>query len=214
MDKPKKHEDVLRAALGFDEDDLAANREGRLSDRQTAKFKRDQRKYTIATAVTALLALMFVLFIGMTNSPVSHLLNGLGSLILGLIALMMVQPAVRNTLALRRKTAAAAEGRIRLDMQGEGQAANAFYLFVDDRRFTVKKPVFLSFKNGDPYRIYYAPATKQILSAEWLRDDSPFVNAPPARRERPLAVELEGDESRDDNPLFGDDGELRADARR
>jgi hypothetical protein len=74
--------------------------------------------------------------------------------------------------------------------------------------------VFLSFKNGDPYRIYYAPATKLILSAEWLRDDSPFVDQPRLRRERSLDLELEATEAPDENALFGDDGELRANARR
>jgi hypothetical protein len=37
--------------------------------------------------------------------------------------------------------------------------------------FAINKPIFLAFKNGDPYRIYYAPHSKTLLSAEWLRDE-------------------------------------------
>ena len=37
--------------------------------------------------------------------------------------------------------------------------------------FVVSKQVFLAFKNGDPYRVYYAPNSKRIVAAEWLRGE-------------------------------------------
>ena len=40
MDKPKKYEEHLMDALGFDEGDLAANQAGEFSKRQTARLKR------------------------------------------------------------------------------------------------------------------------------------------------------------------------------
>ena len=40
----------------------------------------------------------------------------------------------------------------------------ALYLYGS----SINKDVFLAFKNGDPYAIYYAPYSKTLLSAEWL----------------------------------------------
>ena len=54
-----------------------------------------------------------------------------------------------------------------------------YFLRVENMRFTIKQNAFLTFKNGDPYRLYYAPYSQQILSVEWLRDDNPFVEVAP-----------------------------------
>ncbi len=42
---------------------------------------------------------------------------------------------------------------------------------IGDRKFMVNEKVFLTFKNGDPYAIYFTPFAKTILSVDWLRDD-------------------------------------------
>ncbi len=64
----------------------------------------------------------------------------------------------------------ATEGRIRLVLDEERN--NARYLVsVGSLTFVVGKQTFLAFKNGDPYRIYYAPNSKRIVAAEWLRGE-------------------------------------------
>ncbi|MBK8029121.1 MAG: hypothetical protein IPK17_06325 [Chloroflexi bacterium] len=50
-----------------------------------------------------------------------------------------------------------------------------YFVWLDGRKFKVQHDGFLAFKNGDPYRLYYTPHSHTILSAEWLRDDDPFV---------------------------------------
>src|SRR5262249_36406955 len=65
--------------------------------------------------------------------------------------------------------AGAVEGRIALDVAARKEGAY-YRVAVANQTFGVRKNVFLAFKNGDPYRIYYAPHSKTLLSAEWLRD--------------------------------------------
>jgi hypothetical protein len=214
MDKPKKHEDVLMAAIGFDEDDLEPNRAGRLSDRQTAKLKRERGNDSFSFVAWLVAALVLMLIAALTTSTIVDLVSGAVALVMGFTALKHGIATVQTQRSLRRGTVDAAEGRIRLDMKTRRQSNPTFYLYTEDRRFTVRKLLFLTLKSGDPYRIYYLPTSKRIISAEWLRDDSPFVDAPSVRRERSLDLELEATEAPDDNALFGDDGELRSDARR
>jgi hypothetical protein len=59
----------------------------------------------------------------------------------------------------------AVEGFVTLDIIGETYA-----IYIDGSKFDVYKEAFLAFKNGDPYRIYLAPNSNKILSAEWLYD--------------------------------------------
>jgi hypothetical protein len=46
-----------------------------------------------------------------------------------------------------------------------------YVIELEKLRFDTAHRIFLAFKNGDPYRIYYAPGSNTILSAEWLRND-------------------------------------------
>jgi hypothetical protein len=62
------------------------------------------------------------------------------------------------------------QGRVNLDMSVNGKSST-LRLTIQDTKFDVKKDVFLAFKNSDPYAIYYAPHSKTILSAEWLRQE-------------------------------------------
>lgn len=171
-DKLKKYEDVLMAALKFDEDDLAANIDGTLSQRQIAQMKRQRDNTLIIVGIIAFLALCFVLFTGLLTSFNGLLLAAFIAIVMTLVTLIaaVIANNINRDLA---DSVRVVEGRVELDTN-PGQNATAFYVKMDDLKFTVKKEAFLTFKNGDPYRIYYAPQTKTILSAEWLRGDDPF----------------------------------------
>jgi hypothetical protein len=170
--KPKKHTDVLMVALDFDDDDLAANKSGEYSDHQIAELKRRRTWqaiiFSLTTVVVSLLALVS------TTSAPTLLLP-----MLFFLGLFMVWSLLAGGIGVVRFTRdlrtgiKAAEGRVGLDMN-PSQNTSAYFVKLDERKFKVKKAIFLAFKNGDPYRIYYAPHSKTILSVEWLRDDNPF----------------------------------------
>ncbi len=174
MEKSKKYEDLLMDALGFDEDDLAANRAGVVTEAQIGVLHRMIRRQALGWIALIVIVLPYTLV-----------------LIPGLLALKNIDwicccftsPIVGGiilfTTFLRRMTiymddiyerrVKVAEGRVQLNVKAWRNAQ--YQLQVGDQRFPVNKKGLLTFKTGDPYRIYYAPHSKRILSAEWLRGD-------------------------------------------
>lgn len=92
---------------------------------------------------------------------------------------------------LRERRAESVEGRIQLDLHHSynrsmhrmsgtqfnfnmNRGSSHYYVYIGGMRFEVSKAGFLAFKNDDPYIIHYAPHSKLLLSAEWLREDDPF----------------------------------------
>lgn len=191
--KLKKYEEVLAAALKFTDDDLAMNAAGQLSPAQAAMFQR--RRTVGAILIGGLCATVaFFLLIGTVGATAS-----LGPILLALLVFMAFALAVGAIPAVRisrdlNMGVQVAEGRVALDMT-PAQNSASYKVQVDGQKFKVQKRAFLAFKNGDPYRIYYAPNTKTILSAEWLRDDNPFIEtdeemSSDALEERPYAGDV------------------------
>lgn len=175
MEKPKKYEDRLMEALAFDEGDVEANRAGYFSEAQKARLNRDRRSQALGEMFLLVLSLVgIVLVLGAVNlayltPPILAVLVGIGAFFLGLAALIWARSS-RTRADLRENRVAEAEGRVDL-VVNSGQYAANYFLRVGDIRFTVKQNAFLAFKNGDPYRIYYTPRSKRILSVEWLREN-------------------------------------------
>jgi len=174
--KLKKYEEVLMAALKFTEDDLAANASGSFSAAQVLMLKRRRATQAVSIGVMCGIVAMFLLFVVVIvpNSAIPmlsfSLLFSLLALLIGGVAMLQVTRDLRAGLQM-------VEGRIDLDTT-PGQNNATYTVKVEGKKFKVKKRAFLAFKNGDPYRIYYTPHTKTILSADWLRDDQPFVDQP------------------------------------
>lgn len=179
MGKPKKYEERLMEALAFDEDDLAANQAGELSSRQVARLNREQLSTGLGGALVLVFGIVIVsLVMGTVNFalmtlPALVILIAISAFFLGLSAVIWSRS--RKLYAdLVDRWVAEIEGRVDLSVRA-GQNAASYYLRVGDGedsvRFTVKQRAFLAFKNGDPYRIYYARRSKRLLSAEWLREN-------------------------------------------
>jgi hypothetical protein len=177
MEKPKyKPEQMLSVAMRFTEEDLEANRRGLLSEAQLDRFRRNR---------TRLLALNGVAFVGLGLASllcIAPLFGvdigvlvaaGFVALFASIILAFSVKRANTWRSELYSGKAAALEGRVRLDVRPAGNNVATYIVAIDDQKFGVRKDVFLAFKNGDPYRLYYAPQSKTLLSAEWLRDESP-----------------------------------------
>ncbi len=190
--KLKKYEEVLAAALKFTDDDLAMNAAGRLSPAQAAMLQR--RRTVGAILIGGLCATVgFFLLIGTVGATAS-----LGPILLAMLVFLAFALAVGAIPAVRisrdlQQGVKVAEGRVALDMT-PAQNSATYKVQIDGQKFKVQKRAFLAFKNGDPYRIYYAPNTKTILSAEWLRDDNPFIEtdeemSSDALEDRPYARE-------------------------
>lgn len=168
-EKPKKYEERLMDVFRFDDDDLEANQAGQFSQAQIAHLKAARN-----TAIFQF-ALMW-LFIGVLTAVVvgigMRVEGALPPVMAGLLVISVLpfifSKARRLMKDVRENRILAAEGRVDLSMRNYTD----YSLFVDKQRFDLKqKEAFLAFKNGDPYRIYFAPHSKQILSVEWLREN-------------------------------------------
>ena len=196
--KVKKYEDVLMAAIRFDEADLAANEAGTFSAGQILAFKNRRAAQTSIVAILCTIIALIMLLVAVNVANVLFPLLVLAVVFGGFALLIGGIPTLQITRDLQQGVRAV-EGRVELDMTSS-QNGTFYVMKVAGKQFKVMKPTFLAFKNGDPYRIYYAPYTDTILSVAWLRDDNPFE----------VADKLEDSPRRDEPPH---DNEQREDRR-
>lgn len=168
-----KPEHALMVALNFTDEELALNRDENLSDEQKVWLTSLRNRWLKTLIASTIFGILF-LMIGMVREDVwiwiwIILIVGPGSAYL--IAVSGKIAAYSRDIRLGR--ALMIEGRVILDISGKEGNLMKYLIKAEGLTFVVSKTVFLAFKNGDPYRIYYTPYTKQILSAEWLLDD-PF----------------------------------------
>ena len=91
-----------------------------------------------------------------------------------LVSMYMGIKRSRVNADLRKGDVFIAEGLISLYIQKIQNGQLVFYIYhadIQQQRFKLEKIVYDAFVNGDPYAIYYAPYSKTLLSAEWLRDE-------------------------------------------
>jgi hypothetical protein len=165
MEKQKtKPEFLLQDAIGFSEDDLEANREGYLSIPQQAGMRSDHNFWLCSMIVLIVIFAMFaVLGLSSRRHEAAQFLAFMMAGVAGWAFMKWYRVRDDMNTDLR-----AVEGRVKLDI-GRTKGEPKYSVEIDDVKFNVKKDVFLAFKNGDPYCIYYAPHTKRILSVDWLR---------------------------------------------
>ena len=174
--KSRSLETDLMAALNFTEADLDANRDGQLSEEQRARLYGKRIYWLLAIAGVVVLVFLvnlpgvFVIFGSDDYPPPADILIFTGLIMgcIGILAVLYTRSGLRAIAAdLQEKTVEAVQGQIKLEPFGEG----SIMLRVLDRVFSVSDRTGFAFKNGDPYCLYYAPHSKTLLSAEWLRED-------------------------------------------
>lgn len=160
---------ALKTALKFTSDDLAANREGRISAAQVARLKRDRRRAALigaAILVVVVLLATTALFIGQMNQTPVLTLIGVAITICGAVASgMIVRNWYRLTGDIERGTVQTLDGMVQHTVRVAGRSAT-YVLKVGNDEIVVPKAVFLSLQNGAHYRFYRTPVAKALLSAE------------------------------------------------
>lgn len=171
MDKLKyKPEYVLKNAIGFNEVDLEANREGHLSESQADQL-RHKRSILLSVALTAIIVAIIPLS-KQSSLPFQWTISG------GLIAIVAISQLIPIWYVLSRNIVHMVEGRVHLDIGLYGR--HRYILIIGSLSFPISKRIFLSFKNTDPYAVYYTSysvlfthdvplfQSRKILSAEWI----------------------------------------------
>ncbi len=177
MEKVTKYERHLMDAIGFDAGDLAMNQAGTFSETQRRRLQNWWMFWTLGLAAAVIVgagmsALLFLAILFAPPSVALKIAAGLVAIILACVVLYAFCWFKRADYLddLDECIVYGAEGRIRLILD-EGRNNARYLVGVGSLAFVVSKQVFLAFKNGDPYRVYYAPNSKRIVAAEWLRGE-------------------------------------------
>lgn len=161
--------DALMPVLNFTDDDLRANREGHLSERQHYRLlslRRRSIQIGVGTLVTLIFITTTVLYLGWLNS--STILNVLGT---GLIVINAVMVGMfgrhwmRLTGDLNKREVAIVEGAMERVVRPQ-RRVNSYLLRIGDAEFSVNKDTFRLFRHETPYRLYVAPYANILLAAE------------------------------------------------
>jgi hypothetical protein len=161
-------DEKLASALNFTEEELAANRDRYMTKAQRVRLRREFMRYRVGLALTvgAIWSLIWAwLWLNARDNQNMYLL----------INVVGVIPLVGNAfsswrsvkLDLLKGDVAMEAGHIGLQFIGRGISA----LTIQQVIFSMSSEVLSAFRDGARYRIYYAPHTKHILSAEPMRDD-------------------------------------------
>ncbi len=159
----------LMEALNFDTDDLARNREGRLSARQLERLRQLRgRSVLIGMGIILLIgfAAALIVFLSQRNNSPILLLVGIGVTICNAaLTGILARNWLRLNADIRAGEVASVSGSVHHTIRVAGRVAQ-YLLRVDGIDITVSKPVFLAVAEGKPYRFYRAPASRVLLSAE------------------------------------------------
>ena len=172
-----KPEHALMAALDCDAETLETNRRGEFTPRQYNTFARKYRRRVIVfPSLLGLILLVCAVFSVVAWLSGTELGAWVTSTICtGIIAVPFLKMALSSGSRRREymndlgEGVQVAEGPVSLSLIQYGNSAR-YTITIEGVFLNVSKTLFLAFKNGDPYRIFYARHSKTILSAEWLYD--------------------------------------------
>ncbi|MBK8029105.1 MAG: hypothetical protein IPK17_06245 [Chloroflexi bacterium] len=163
----------LMTALGFNADDLAANRAGSLSTGQAARLRKNWRRQ-LTVSIILVIVLMFVattlLFLGQRNDSGALTFVGMAiTVINGVIVGVGAQSYLRLSGDLRVGSVIATSGVVKRVVRVASGRATSYVIRVGDGGdVNVSKVVFNAFEEGQRYTLYRAAASKALLSAESL----------------------------------------------
>jgi hypothetical protein len=175
----------VEKALGFDDGDLKANREGVLSERQRQQMANKQSNLVIVIAILTLIFVIttvqgFVSVIGRTTADLGF------TVLVWTFSGISLATSTYRYLGMRadagNEKVSSISGVVRrrkaLD-ENRQKGEQLYYIYMDDLkfRFKVDEHVYDAFANrglkGGYYTLYYLPRSKTILSAEPL--DNPVT---------------------------------------
>ncbi len=173
----ENQDSLLRAAIEFDGYDLAANHNGMLSERQYDLLWEKRLKDAATAAIPIPLFVIPLVFIWQALSfmPGLFLLSTVLEAILFLFVLGIIifylrysiRTWRRYSLDLRNRHIEAVEGRVMQNPKQRGRYIS-YSIVVAGREFTVSGRIMLAFQNGAAYRVYFAPESATVVSAEWI----------------------------------------------
>ncbi len=161
----------LAAALGFSANDLAANRQGMLSEAQQTRLQSSWRRQLIGTVIVVV-AIMFgatlVLFFGQRSESAALSFIGVSLTVINAVIVGLgAQSYLRMKGDTSRGGVLVTSGVITHTIRVVSGRVTTFVLKIDGAdEVIVSKPIFNAFAEGKSYTLYRTPVSKVLLSAE------------------------------------------------
>jgi hypothetical protein len=168
------NEEQIQGYLAFEEDDLIANRAGRLSEKQSRRVKDADRFADRLLLAISLLFLAAAVFVGvLAIFAAKNVGLWIGTVILLLIAIWLfrgarteVDDAVQkaqgevNFIKIEKQT-----GSVN-DPAAQRTRVTGYEMRVGDETFGNVNPALVECMQGRTYTVYFTKTTRQILSVE------------------------------------------------
>jgi len=174
-------QDKLGYKLGFTLEDLAANQQGFLSPAQRQQLSQQRPAWRTLQSVGASLSggVTLAALSATLGSQMAIILGaplvvvGMGSTVcLGALAVAAHQLASRHwryiEVDLSVGCVGSANGRAYLYLETNRLGLEHYFLRIQGKRFPVSRSVFFAFQDCKRYRVYYAPRSQILLSAEMI----------------------------------------------
>ena len=180
-------EQDLQEALNFTDEDLQANRDGKLSEKQREKLEiAQQRSFRVLWVMTFII--LASLLLALVSGTYGLIALGTIALLLAIMALMEYLTSYRAYQHdLNLKTIETAQGLLEYIMRENTSFDGMTHpagIRIGELKFLLLQDQTTSFLEGEIYSIYYAPATQTLLSAEAVfiseseADDSAYWEEP------------------------------------
>lgn len=163
--------EILAQANGFSAEDLAANRNGEVTPSQRIK----PLAQLIIGAVSSLVALAFGSFFYFQIVPeiedsAALFMLVVPALILAVFFLFGGWMVLSSLLDMSFPSVASIEGKARKQKHTSGgrSRSTTYYYVIGEERFQVSRRAYNALVEGLPYRIYYLPRTRKLVSIEVL----------------------------------------------
>ena len=159
----------LPEILNFSDEDLAANRAGRMSEAQKQRLTRGWRRTLwIVIGLVIVLGLVATTLLFAAQRGGSSVLSVVGILVTVINAAIVglgAQSYIRTSNDLKGGQVTTISGVASHTIRVSGRVAT-YILKVDDQNVVVSRLVFFAIEDGKAYRLYRAPSSKTLLAAE------------------------------------------------
>jgi hypothetical protein len=171
--------DLLAQANQFDADALTANRQGILAKEQAPRlYKAFVQGLILSAIATGVVALFLITFLTPPNLTIVVRLLGVAFAVLfgGLFIWTGFSQALRAALDLMANRVECVEGPVQKKIEvsrtrstrGGHRTNRRFYYQIDSRRFQIDECAYHALIEDLPYRLYYTPRSRRLVSVEPL----------------------------------------------
>lgn len=158
----------LRRAFGFTQEDLDANRRGRLTARQVSFLASRYRRSVALAGATVIVLSSIALGAIISECNTTGLVIVLCLAVIGFIIVMSIDPQAWQK-DIRSNSVKCICGEVRLSIVTTGSGhhrSTSYRLRVQEHKFYINADQFTLLKNNEAYRVFYTPNTERILSFE------------------------------------------------